>query len=142
MFRRLAVVGLSILAILMAGCSKYGDFTEEQICRATLAAIKGKRPSVIAVDKVLSDKETKLDLFYLSYQRPDDGQKWYFRCKVDRTRVVWAQGDGRWRDQAQDPTVRFSIKGDELEINESFPDGSEASNVTFNINALGGKIAH
>lgn len=119
--------------LLISACSKYGDFNEEQICRATMAAIKGKSPGIIKVEKTEIEKETELKVFYLYYLRPDDGNKWHFRCKVDRARVIWAQGNGRWRDQAQDPTVRYAIKGDELEINETFPDGSKASDMIFNL---------
>lgn len=124
---------------LLSGCGEYGDFNQQQICRATVAAIKGKSPSILMVDKEQLEPETKLTVFYLSYNRPDDGKKWHFRCKVDKKRVVWAQGNGRWRDQAQDPTVRFVINSDEIKINETFPDGSESSDVVFNISQLGGR---
>ncbi|PKF49848.1 hypothetical protein [Enterovibrio nigricans] len=124
----------------LLGCSEYGDFTQLQICKASLAAIKGKSPSIMSVDKTEVDADTELDIFHISYKRPDDGKKWLYRCKVDKTRAVWSQGqDGRWRDQAQDPTIRFTIDGDEIEIHETFPDGSASFNVTYNISMLGGK---
>lgn len=125
-----------LLMMMISGCSKYGDFNEEQICRATLAAIKGKSLGIMKVEKTAIEPESQLMVFHLWYKRPDDGKKWHFRCKVDRTRVIWAQGNGRWRDQAQDPTVRYGIKGDELRINESFPDGSKASDVNFNLHSF------
>ncbi|MBV7297468.1 hypothetical protein [Enterovibrio paralichthyis] len=132
------MVSISGLVLLLAACSETGDFTQEQICRASIAAIKGKSPTVMVVDKTEVEAETELNIFHISYKRPDDGKKWHFRCKIDKKRAVWAQGkDGRWRDQAQDPTIRFSIEGDELNINETFPDGSAAANVSFNISLLG-----
>lgn len=126
------------LSGFIVACSKYGDFTEEQICRATVAAIKGKSPTILMVDSKKREAEKKITVFSLSYKRPDDGKKWVIRCKVDRTRVVWAQGNGRWRDQEQDPTVRFRIKGDEITIKETFPDGSRSNSAEFNISMLGG----
>ncbi|WP_407332523.1 hypothetical protein [Enterovibrio sp. 27052020O] len=130
---------LSSALLLVAGCGEYGDFSTEQICRASLAAIKGKSPTIVVVDKKTIEAETELDVFHISYKRPDDGKKWSYRCKVDKKRAVWAQGDGRWRDQAQDPTVRFNIDGDDIQILETFPDGSAATSVNFNISMLGGK---
>ncbi|KXF79905.1 hypothetical protein [Enterovibrio coralii] len=131
---------VTLSALIVSGCSEYGDFTQEQICRASVAAIKGKSPSIMIVDKRVVEAETELDIFHISYKRPDDGKKWHYRCKVDKTRAVWSQGkDGRWRDQAQDPTVRFEIEGDEIKINETFPDGSASFDVTYNIYMLGGK---
>ncbi|MDD1781401.1 hypothetical protein LRP49_09340 [Enterovibrio sp. ZSDZ35] len=122
------------------GCSEYGDFTQEQICKASLAAIKGKSPSIMSIDKTVVEPETELNIFHISYKRPDDGKKWYYRCKVDKTRAIWSQGqEGRWRDQAQDPTIRFAIEGDEIKIHETFPDGSASFDVTYNIYMLGGK---
>lgn len=126
------------LALLITACNKYGDFTEEHICRATLASIKGKSPSIMNVDKTTTEQNSKLNVYHFSFKRPDDGKKWNFRCKVNRNRAILAIGDGRWRDQAHDPTVWFTINGDEIVINERFPDGTEADDVIFNIHALKG----
>ncbi|MEZ8028703.1 hypothetical protein A1OW_02885 [Enterovibrio norvegicus] len=128
-----------LVTAMLSGCGEFGDFTTEQICKASIAAIKKKSPTVMTVDKVVVEAETELNIYYMSYRRPDDGGKWHVRCKVNKTRAIWSQNEGRWRDQAQDPTIRFVIDGDEITINESYPDGSAASNVTFNISYLGGK---
>ncbi|WP_251876194.1 hypothetical protein [Grimontia kaedaensis] len=143
MMNTVSLVKVSVASLtmtLVAGCSEYGDFTQEQICRASLAAIKGKSPSIMMVDKKVVEPETEKDVFHISYKRPDDGKKWHYRCKIDKTRAVWAQGkDGRWRDQAQDPTIRFKIEGEDILINETFPDGSTALDISFSIYMLGGK---
>ncbi|WP_028024517.1 hypothetical protein [Enterovibrio calviensis] len=139
MFKLIKTAMVSSALVLLVGCSEYGDFTTEQICKASLAAIKGKSPTIMTTDKVVKEAETERDIFYMSYTRPDDGNKWHVRCKVDRKRAIWAQNDGRWRDQAQDPTIRFAINDDEIEIQETYPDGSAARNVTFNISMLGGR---
>lgn len=130
----------AMVSAFLSGCGEHGDFTQEQICRASIAAIKGKSPTILTVDKTEVEAETEAAVFYLSYQRPDDGNRWHFRCKIDKKRAVWAQGkEGRWRDQAEDPTVYFAIDGDEINIRETFPDGSAASNISFNISMLGGR---
>ncbi|WP_241823993.1 hypothetical protein [Enterovibrio norvegicus] len=139
MYMLIKTAMVSSALIVVAGCSEYGDFTTEQICKASLAVIKGKSPTMMMTDKVVKEEETGLDVFYISYPRPDDNNKWHVRCKVNKKRAIWAQNEGRWRDQAQDPTIRFVINDDEIEINEMYPDGSAAKKVTFNISMLGGR---
>ncbi|RXJ73907.1 hypothetical protein CS022_06325 [Veronia nyctiphanis] len=125
---------LALLAISVTGCSKYGPFDESQICRAGIAAIKKKSPAVVNVDKI--DEEKKYKIYHVSYKRADDGKLWKYRCKVDRSRVVWSQGKGRWRDKGQDPTVKFDIDDDFIEITEKYPDGTESRKVRYNISQL------
>ncbi|CZF83931.1 MULTISPECIES: hypothetical protein [Grimontia] len=143
MMNTVSLVKMSVASLMMtlvAGCSEYGDFTQEQICRASLAAVKGKSPTIMTIEEVRKDPETEREVFFISYKRPDDGKKWHYKCRIVRTRAVLAQGkEGRWRDQAQDPTIRFQIEGQDLHINETFPDGSTAMNVTYSIYMLGGK---
>ncbi|MFD2179331.1 hypothetical protein [Veronia pacifica] len=128
------IVIFSLVALSLAGCSKYGDFDEQMICRAGIAAIKKKSPSIVNIDR--QEETGKYIVYHVSYKRADDGKLWKYRCKIDRKRMVWSQGKGRWRDKGQDPTVKFEIDDDFIEITEKYPDGTDSKKVRYNISLL------
>lgn len=107
-------------------------FTRAQICKATISAVMGRDPSIIKID---SEEE---GIVYLSYIRPDDGQEWKSKCKLNSQSVIWAsEPDGRWRTDDMDTEISFSINADEkqLTIKETFSDGSSNED-TFNLSQL------
>ena len=60
-----------------------GQFSEEKICRAAIAAIMGRDPQIINVDRVDSK------IVYTSYIRPDDRSRWANRCRVDKQKALF-----------------------------------------------------
>jgi hypothetical protein len=94
------------------------NFTDQQICKATIAKLMGKKPSIIKIDK------TSGNVIYLSYIRPFDGSHWAYRCKLEGSTAIWASDVGRWRTGIYDSTLTFSANKNNLKITESHPDGS------------------
>jgi hypothetical protein len=98
--------------------SKKVNFTEQQICKATIAKLMGKKPSIIKIDK------TSGNVIYLSYIRPFDGSHWAYRCKLEGTTAIWASDVGRWRTGQFDPKFTFSENEKNLKISVIYSDGS------------------
>jgi hypothetical protein len=117
--QRFALLAFSVLVI--AGCSRktnHGDFNQEAICTAAIATIMSQSPSIIRAEK-FSEKVTSL-----SYVRPADGSHWNYRCMLEGDRIVWASGNGRWRNSGSDEVVSFLVKGKTLSISQRFSDNS------------------
>lgn len=108
-----------------------GEFTNEQICKATIATVMSKDPSIINIDKV-SGK-----VISLSYIRNADSSKWAYRCKTEGSKAIWASDTGRWRTHALDSKITFSANGNTLKVTEKYNDGS-ATKKSFSSKQLGG----
>ena len=76
-------------------------FEPEAICRAAIAAIKDRDPKLIKVAL------TRGDVFFLTYTRPIDSFVWTYRCRIEGSRVVWADEPGRWRNDPKDDRISF-----------------------------------
>jgi hypothetical protein len=76
-------------------------FEPEAICRIAIASIKGRDPKLMKVALV------KDDVFFLTYTRPIDSFVWTYRCRIDGSRVVWADEPGRWRNEPKDDKISF-----------------------------------
>jgi hypothetical protein len=101
-----------------------GQFSEEEICRAAIAAIMGRDPQIINVDKVDSG------IVYTSYIRPDDDSRWANRCRVEKQTqgITWATDTGRWRTDPEDGKLSYSINENVVKIAEEYSDGSLSKN--------------
>lgn len=93
-------------------------FSKAQICKAGIAIVMGKDPSIMRVDK------TKGSTTYLSYVRQSDNKKYAYRCKLSGNRIIWASSTGRWRDSKYDSKVVYKIDGETIQIEDRFSDGS------------------
>ena len=76
-------------------------FEPETICRAAIASIKGRDPKLIKVALIRDD------VFFLTYTRPIDSFVWTYRCRIEGSRVVWADEPGRWRNEPKDDKISF-----------------------------------
>jgi hypothetical protein len=94
------------------------NFTKQQICKATIAKVMGKAPSIVKVNKVSGN------ITYLSYIRPSDGTSWTYKCKLEGTTAIWANDVGRWRTGQFDSKITFSINKQKLTLSERYSDGS------------------
>jgi len=125
------VVIIATLLLSACGGSDKGNFSDQQICIATVAATMGRDPSIINIDSIQGDDT------YLSYFRRDDGKHWKYKCKLEGNRAIWAADTGRWRTDQYDSKLTFSINGNELSISEKYSDGS-GDTKKYHIGQLGG----
>lgn len=100
-----------------------------EICRAAIATLMGRSPSIIKVDGV------EAQIIYTTYVRPDDGSVWSNRCQIRGSQVAWGTKTGRWRDHQMDEKVYFaqSVDRQNLTITVAYADGSK-SEKTFRLN--------
>lgn len=99
-----------------------------RVCRAAIAAVMGRDPSIIQVTS------TSGDIVQTRYTR-DDGTVWKNQCRVEDGRVIWAAvdvngpgtGPGRWRDEDE---LLFTISGPNIRIQQSMM-GEPVSDDTF-----------
>ena len=96
------------------------SFTLSEVCRAGIAALMGREPSIISARQVGG-------IAHLSYVRPDDGTRWSYRCRLVGARILWASDTGRWRTHPADEVMSFNeLSLDQLEVRLHFSDGSSA----------------
>jgi hypothetical protein len=121
-----------ILSITLFSCGDSGKmaFSEQQICKAVVAKVMGKNPSIIKVNKVSGN------VTHLSYIRQNDGTHWALRCKLEGSTAIWAKDSGRWRTDQYDPKVTFSVNKQSLSISERYSDGS-GNDKTYSLKQLG-----
>jgi hypothetical protein len=55
---------------------------------------------------------------------------------LDGSRIVWGADDGRWRTHPMDSTITFYVRGDVLNVEDRFSDGS-ANRKSFNLKQIG-----
>ncbi len=93
-----------------------------QVCRATIATLMHQNIEIINIDR------SENNIYYMSYERPDDGTIWKNRCKLSGSNVVWAaEPDGRWRTHPEDSKITYNIYPDisMVTISEQWSDGSK-----------------
>jgi hypothetical protein len=93
-------------------------FTYKDIARYTMAAIMDHSPKIIKATK-------NNDLYYVSYIRKSDNQKFEYKIKFNGNKILWANIDGRWRDSQYDEKISFVDKDNKINIIQTFSDGSE-----------------
>jgi hypothetical protein len=98
---------------------------EIEIAKFAIAAIMNQKPEII---------DTKEDdgLYYVSYKRRNDGEKFEYKIKIIGKNIVWGNSDGRWRDTAYDEKISFEITYEKLTVVQTFNDGS-TNKKDFNI---------
>ncbi|MFB9079646.1 hypothetical protein ACFFLS_07140 [Flavobacterium procerum] len=93
------------------------NFTYEDIARYTMATIMGQPSKTIKVRK-------KDNLYFVSYIRKSDNQKFDYKIKFSGNKIMWANFDGRWRNSKYDEKITFEEKGDKIRIIQTFDDNS------------------
>ena len=92
--------------------------SEVIICRAALAALMGKDVKSVTVTRIADS------VVYTEYVQAG-GKRWNQRCKLVGNRVVWAYGNARWRESANDSTwVTYTIDPNGITIKQVTRDGS------------------
>ncbi|MBK6850338.1 MAG: hypothetical protein IPG93_01680 [Burkholderiales bacterium] len=111
---------LSIITVSANTQAQTPSFTSQQICRATIAAVMGRNPSIIKLEGVTGDQ---INVFYI---RSDDGSRWRNRCKIQGPNIVWATSEGRWRNSPEDEVITYSASSSSITIKIKYADGSKA----------------
>lgn len=104
------------------------EVTNEQIAKAAVSALFYQPVNIMTV-------RTSGDIVFVSYKRPDDGQKFDFKIQVRNKSINWGSSDGRWRNSALDEKLSYSIDGQELIITTTYDDRSKTVE-RFKINEL------
>jgi len=95
-----------------------------RVCRAGLAAIHGQRLDAIELTGLEGQ------VFNAQWRAPVDGGIMRAQCRAGDGLVVWKPLDlpdptaVRWMNEAGDPVVRYAIRGEEIEITQTLPDGT------------------
>jgi hypothetical protein len=94
------------------------NFTYEDIARYTMASAMEQPPKII---KATKNKE----LYFVSYIRKSDKQKFEYKVKFNGNEILWANIDGRWRNSKYDEKITFVENDNKLNIVQTYSDGSE-----------------
>lgn len=114
-------IALSAALSLLSFSALAADFSETEVCKATVALEFGKNPSIISASE-------EGGYIALQYVRPDDETLWKYHCKIQSgNKILWRTAGsasepdyiGRWRNDPMDPTITYSVSGDVLTITDS-----------------------
>lgn len=93
------------------------NFSQEEIAKYTISSIMNQPPEIISVKK-------DGDIYFVSYSRKSDGEKFDYKVRIDGRNIVWGNSDGRWRDTEYDEKISYFENENRLIIEQTFDDGS------------------
>lgn len=94
------------------------NFNYEDVARYTIASLMGQPTKKI---KVIKNK----DLFFVSYIRKSDKQKFEYKVTFQGNNILWANIDGRWMNSEYDEKLSFEEIDEILNIITTYNDGSQ-----------------
>lgn len=95
-----------------------------RVCKAGLAVIHGQDVAAIELTGIEGDAVNA------QWRAPVDGGLMKAQCRAADGLVVWKPLDlpdpasVRWMNESGDPVVRYAMRGDEIEITQTLPDGT------------------
>ena len=95
-----------------------------RVCKAGLAAIHGQDVAAIELSGIEGE------VVNARWRAPVDGGVMKAQCRAADGLVVWKPLDlpdpasVRWMNESGDPVVRYAMRGDEIEITQTLPDGT------------------
>ncbi|WP_426042492.1 hypothetical protein [Brevundimonas sp. TWP2-3-4b1] len=95
-----------------------------RVCKAGLAAIHGQDVAAIELSGIEGE------VVNARWRAPVDGGVIKAQCRAADGLVVWKPLDlpdpasVRWMNESGDPVVRYAMRGDEIEITQTLPDGT------------------
>lgn len=111
-------VAVSVLAILLSGGGvDTTPFTKVEVCKGVVAIVSSRPVSIM--NGSLNGGIVEID-----YVRPDDRKRWFYRCKLEGSKGIWAMGKGRWRRHKHDEKITFKVANEKLYINTLYYDNS------------------
>lgn len=93
-------------------------FNYEDIARYSIASVMGQPTKIIKATK-------NKDLYFVSYIRKSDKQKFEYKIKFEGNKILWASIDGRWRNSEYDEKISFEENNETLKIITTFSDMSQ-----------------
>jgi len=93
-------------------------FKYEDIARYAISTVMNQPVKNINVRK--SD-----EIFYVSYVRKSDSQKFDYKVKFDDNNIIWGNLGGRWRTDKYDEKLTFYENSDTLSVLQKYSDGSK-----------------
>lgn len=94
------------------------NFTYEDVARYTMASLMGQSTKIIKATK-------NKDLYFVSYIRKSDKQKFEYKVKFDGNEILWGSIDGIWRNSEYDEKISFEENDELLKIITTFSDASQ-----------------
>ena len=110
---------LKILLLLIATqpvISSARTVSDENICKASIATIMGRNPSIMKIDNIQSN------VVYLSYIRSNDRTRFSYKCKLEGSKIVWGNADGRWRTE---DLITFTVSGNTVTVTDNTTSSTE-----------------
>jgi hypothetical protein len=98
-------IAFLILLASLSTASADPAFDTKAICRAAMAAITGRDL------KLFQAADAPDGTIALTYARPFDNFVWAYHCRLEGSRVIWADEPGRWRQDAKDERIGFEVVG-------------------------------
>jgi hypothetical protein len=95
-----------------------------RVCKAGLAAIHGQEVASIELTGIEGQ------IVNAQWRAPVDGGLMKAQCRAADGLVVWKPlelpdpASVRWMNESGDPVVRYAMRGDEIEITQTLPDGT------------------
>ena len=95
-----------------------------RVCKAGLAAIHGQDVSAIELTGIEGQ------VVNAQWRAPVDGGLMKAQCRAADGLVVWKPlelpdpASVRWMNESGDPVVRYAMRGEEIEITQTLPDGT------------------
>ncbi len=95
-----------------------------RVCKAGLAAIHGQDVAAIELTGIEGE------VVNARWRAPVDGGVMKAQCRAADGLVVWKPLDlpdpasVRWMNESGDSVVRYAVRGDEIEITQTLPDGT------------------
>lgn len=95
-----------------------------RVCKAGLAAIHGQDVAAVELTGIEGDAVNA------QWRAPVDGGLMKAQCRAADGLVVWKPlglpdpASVRWMNESGDPVVRYALRGDEIEITQTLPDGT------------------
>jgi hypothetical protein len=112
-----------LIVILFASCKQneqniLQNFAYEDIARYTIASVMGQPTEIITATN-------NKNLYFVSYIRKSDKQRFDYKIKFEGNKIIWASIDGRWRNSEYDEKISFEENGEKLKIITTFSDMSQ-----------------
>jgi len=105
---------LAVALSIAASSAAFAEpaFDARAICRTAIAAITGRDVKLFQA----TDAPEGGGVIALTYARPFDNFVWAYHCRLEGSRVIWADEPGRWRQEARDDKILFEVVGDGAQL--------------------------
>ena len=103
-------LAIAITIATPSAASAEPAFDTKAICRTAIAAITGRDL------KLFQAADAPDGVVALTYARPFDNFVWAYHCRLEGSRVIWADEPERWRQEPKDDRITFEVIGDGAQL--------------------------